>query len=109
MGKVRSLKRAARRETPTTTSTRVSETEIIDLWHPLVTEAMVKKLLPDGVSVPIGDLQRVCYLATHPIELDQVPPAETKAIGAKFNELLNQQFRAAQERHLKERGVARPK
>jgi hypothetical protein len=108
MSKLRSVRRAVKRAWKVAAAPALSPVEIIDITHPAVNEKMVQQLLPDGIRVPISDLQQVTYLVTHPMELDQTPPAMTKAIGAKFNGLLNEQFRGAQERLLEETGKARP-
>lgn len=102
--KIRSIKRAAKKAAPAA----ALDTEILDITHAAVTEEMVKALLPDGLVVPIADLQQLSYLVTHPLELDEVAPSRTKALANSFNVRLNEQFRAAQEARLKATGRARP-
>jgi hypothetical protein len=85
----------------------LDEKEIIGIDHPLITEAIVDKLVPK-VSIPLPILKRVGYLLTHPIEFEQTSFAEVKMIAAQLNAALDVDVRAAQERNVKATGKARP-
>ena len=80
---------------------------VIGLDHQFATEQMVQAYVP-VVQVPLAALKDMVYLITHPLELDQVAPARTKALAAAMNNVVDAAFRAAQERNLKDTGKARP-
>jgi hypothetical protein len=85
----------------------VNEREIMGIHHPLMTEAMIDKLIP-AVSVPLPVLKRAGYLLSHPAEFEQASFGEIKALLGQFNAALDADVRSAQERNVKATGKARP-
>jgi hypothetical protein len=85
----------------------VNDREIMGIAHPLMTEAMIDKLVA-AVPIPLPLLKRAGYLLSHPAEFEQASFAEIKAIVGQFNVALDAEVRLAQERNLKANGKARP-
>jgi len=86
----------------------ISDKEIIGIDHPLTDRKLVTQLLPEGGRVPLSELSEVVFLLTHPAEFEMTPFAKVKALASSLNAAVDRDFRAAQERNVRETGKARP-